>query len=228
VANNPINFIDSDGRDIVLAGSQEAQDAYLKMLYNSTGNTYKLDENNKLSLVGTDKDFKGTRSETLINTIQSGIDAKDVYSLSLVGASGDDHNVFIDSYETKQIDISDLTTLGNASTALQGAAIGHFLNEVQVGGAFETAHAPSLQVEGKIFGELAGDKSITTRKDYPIGAPTGGFQNVIFEYNSSNKFQFKQGATSTTRGTGQFFGPVEITEIVVISNGQLKSVKKIK
>jgi len=29
-------------------------------------------------------------------------------------------------------------------------------------------------------------------------------------------------------GTGQFFGPIEITEVVITLNGQLKSVKKVK
>jgi len=86
---------------------------------------------------------KGNRSQTLINVIQSGIDAKETYTLSLVGNKKDDKGVFIDSYSDKKIDVSDLKTLGKASTALQGAAIGHFLNEVQVDGDFNTAHQAS-------------------------------------------------------------------------------------
>ena len=86
---------------------------------------------------------KGNRSQTLINVIQSGIDAKETYTLSLVGNKKDDKGVFIDSYSDKKIDVSDLKTLGKASTALQGAAIGHLLNEVQVDGDFNTAHQAS-------------------------------------------------------------------------------------
>lgn len=225
-ANNPILYIDPDGREIVLPGSKKAQDAYVKMLHASTGNNYAIVDN-KLTLVGADANFKGTKSQTLINTIQSGIDAKDVYTMNLVGDKKDDKGVFIDSYSEMKIDVSDLKTLGDASTALQGAAIGHFLNEVQVGGEFDPAHQASLGVEGVIYGELVGDNTITTRRDYATGAPENGSQTVIYEYNSKNKFQLQQGATSTTKGTGQFIGPVEIKETTVTPTGELKSAKKV-
>ncbi len=72
-----------------------------------------------------------------------------------------------------------MATLGKESTALQGAAIGHFLNEIQAEAGYSTAdektretmfnkaHEPSLGVDGIIFGELVGDKSITTITGYP-------------------------------------------------------------
>ena len=141
-AGNPVKLIDTDGREIFLPGSKKAQEEYVKMLYASTGNNYAI-ENDKLIYKGTDIDFKGNRSQTLINVIQSGIDAKETYTLSLVGNKKDDKGVFIDSYSDKKIDVSDLKTLGKASTALQGAAIGHFLNEIQVDGNFNTAHQAS-------------------------------------------------------------------------------------
>ena len=80
---NPVKLIDTDGRDIFLPGNK-AQEEYIKMLYASTGNNYAI-ENDKLIYKGTDIDFKGNRSQTLINVIQSGIDAKETYTLSLVG-----------------------------------------------------------------------------------------------------------------------------------------------
>ncbi|MGR7813993.1 hypothetical protein [Lacinutrix undariae] len=196
------------------------------MLHASTGNNYSI-INNKLTFVGVDANFKGAKSQTLINTIQSGIGAKGVCTMNLVGDKRDDKGVFIDSYSKMEIDISDLKTLGGASSALQGAAIGHFLNEVQVGGAYDPAHQASLGVEGVIYGELVGDNTITTRRDYETGAPQNGYQNVIYEYNSKNKFQLQQGATSTTKGTGQFIGPLEITELRVVGTGELKSAKKV-
>ena len=82
-AGNPVKFIDIDGREIFLPGNK-AQEEYIKMLYASTGNNYAI-ENDKLIYKGTDIDFKGNRSQTLINVIQSGIDAKETYTLSLVG-----------------------------------------------------------------------------------------------------------------------------------------------
>ncbi|WP_288443868.1 DUF6443 domain-containing protein [uncultured Chryseobacterium sp.] len=225
--NNPIRFIDPDGREIVLPGSKEAQDEYVKMLHSSTGNNYAI-ENNKLKLVEVDANFKGVKSQTLINTIQSGIDAKDVYTMNLVGDKQDDKQIFIDSYSEKKIDISDLKTLGNASTALQGAAIGHFLNEVQAQGNFDAAHQASLGVEGAVYGELVGDNTITSRKDYATGIPQNGFQTVIFEYNSNNRYELQQGATSTTKGTGRFIGTIEIQEATIKPTGEFKSVNKVK
>ena len=225
-AENPVKLIDTDGREIFLSRNKKAQEEYLKMLYVSTGNNYAI-ENDKLIYKGTDIDFKGNRSQTLINVIQSGIDAKETYTLSLVGNKKDDKGVFIDSYSDKKIDVSDLKTLGKASTALQGAAIGHFLNEVQVDGDFNTAHQASLKKEGLIYGELVGDSTITERRDYPLGHPQDGLQTIIYEYNSRNKFQLQQGAISTTKGTGQYIGPVEIKETTVSSTGKLKSANKV-
>ena len=225
-AGNPVKLIDTDGREIFLPGNKKAQEEYIKMLYASTGNNYAI-ENDKLIYKGTDIDFKGNRSQTLINVIQSGIDAKETYTLSLVGNKKDDKGVFIDSYSDKKIDVSDLKTLGKASTALQGAAIGHFLNEVQVDGDFNTAHQASLKKEGLIYGELVGDNTITERRDYPLGPPQDGLQTIIYEYNSRNKFQLQQGAISTTKGTGQYIGPVEIKETTVSSTGKLKSANKV-
>ena len=224
---NPINLMDIDGREIFLHGSEEAQNAYVKMLYESTGNKYAV-ENNKLTFIGFDTNFEGKKSQTLIKTIQSGIDAKETYNLNLVGDNSDDHSVFIDSYNSKNIDISDLKVLGEASTALQGAAIGHFLNEVQVGGEFSTAHEASLKTEGLIYGELVGDNTIKARKEYQLAAPKDGVQTIIFEYNSTNKFKLEQGATSTTKRTGKFIGHVEITETTVLSTGELRSVNKME
>lgn len=149
----------------------------------------------------------------------------------MVGINGDDENVFIDSYENKQIDISDLSKIGKASSALQGALIGHFLNEVQVGGEFEDAHAPSLNVEGKIYGELVGDKTITTRIDYSTGEAVGGYQSVIFEYNANNRFKILQGATSISTTSYELNGvkvPFPVRAINTVSTGELKSVKKLK
>ncbi|MGJ1323030.1 RHS repeat-associated core domain-containing protein [Sphingobacterium faecium] len=225
-ANNPIRFIDPDGREIFLPGDKDAQEAYLKMLYKSTGNNYSIIDN-KLTFLNSDKDFIGLRSETLINTIQKGMDAKDVYILNLVGGSGDDKGVFIDSYNDKKIDISDLGKLGKVSTALQGAAIGHYLNEVQESGGFDVAHKSSLKVEGKIYGELSGFKDITQRTDYS-NAPSNGYQTVIFKYNAKNIYELLQGATSTTKQTFVEMGGVKIpaNEVIVTPTGELKSVKK--
>ena len=125
-------------------------------------------ENDKLIYKGTDIDFKGNRSQTLINVIQSGIDAKETYTLSLVGN----------------------------------------------------------KKEGLIYGELVGDNTITERRDYPLGPPQDSLQTIIYEYNSRNKFQLQQGAISTTKGTGQYIGPVEIKETTVSSTGKSKSANK--
>jgi len=223
--NNPVNRIDPTGMIWQVFGDEEAQKAYLQMLYNSTGNHYKLD-GNTLVLVGADANFKGAKSETLINVIQQGIDSKEIYTLNLVGARGDDHNVFIDSYSNRQIDISDLKLVGETSTALQGALVGHFLNEVQVPGGFEVAHAASLLVEGRIFGELVGDPTITTRVCHTSNINENG-HTIIFQYGSRHRFELVQGV----RFAG--YTPYNIGGHIFNSpsydpTGALKSVRRIR
>jgi len=228
--NNPVRNVDPDGKEIQLPGDRKAQDAYVQMLHNSTGNNYSIAKN-KLSYEGVDADFSENKSEILTNTIQKGIDAKDVYTLSLVGTESDDKGVFIDRYKDNKIDVSDLKSLGDASSALQGAAIGHFLNEVQdPSNDFNTAHKASLGVEGKIYGELIGDKTITTRTDYATGAARNGYQTVIYQYNATNKFELQQGAKSTITTANILNGvkvPFPVNTVTTTLTGELNSVKKL-
>lgn len=195
------------------------------MLYQSTGNIYQINQDGQLSFIRSDDSFLQPKSDYLAKIIQSGIDSEVEYSLSLVGGEKDDPNVFIDSYYSMQIDISDLSLIGKTSTAFQGAVIGHFLNEIQSKGPFEKAHAESLEAEGKIYGELIGDLSITSRKDYGMNDFQNGYQSVMYEYNPNNRFILKQGAKSISTVSG-WMGSIPINIIEVVSNGRLKSVKR--
>ena len=226
-ANNPILIEDVEGKSIRLTGSIEGINTYLGFLYKTTGNRYSVIDG-FLVLTNTDDSFKGAKSATLANTINAGIRSSKEYSLEIVGAKKDDKSVFIDSYSERKIDASDLKKLGKASQALQGAAIGHYLHEIQVDGTFDDAHKESLLIEGIIYGELVGDKSVTRRIDYST-APSNGFQNVIYKYDNGDTFTLVQGAVSRKTGDkveiipgSGLFAPV--TE--VNATGQLKSVTK--
>ena len=226
-ANNPILIEDVEGKSIRLTGSIEGINTYLGFLYKTTGNRYSVIDG-FLVLTNTDDSFKGAKSATLANTINAGIRFSKEYSLEIVGAKKDDKSVFIDSYSERKIDASDLKKLGKASQALQGAAIGHYLHEIQVDGTFDDAHKESLLIEGIIYGELVGDKSVTRRIDYST-APSNGFQNVIYKYDNGDTFTLVQGAVSRKTGDkveiipgSGLFAPV--TE--VNATGQLKSVTK--
>ena len=224
-AGNPVNLVDPEGSFIYLFGDTRAINQYLEMLYQSTGNIYQINQGGQLSFIRSDDSFFRPKSEYLAKIIQSGIDSEVEYSLYLVGDKKDDPNVFIDSYYSMQIDISDLSLIGKTSPAFQGAAIGHFLNEIQSEGPFEKAHAESLEAEGKIYGELIGDLSISSRKDYGMNDIQNGYQSVVYEYNPNNRFILKQGAKSISTISG-WMGNIPITIIEVVSNGRLKFVKR--
>ena len=219
-AGNPITFADPNGEDLIINGSCILKQIYLEMLHNSTGNIYAFDDKNKLMLKGKDFDFNGESSQTLSALVSSAINSERVYSFSLTGEKGDDKSVFIDSYETKQLDISDLKKIGKTSIALQGALIGHQINEIMVGGDYLTAHNESLKKEGVIHGELVGDCSISSRIQFP-NMPDRPFDN-IFEYNANHSFLLKSGGCIITKKIG------DIGTITTFnSNGELKKVKKL-
>lgn len=211
------------------------------MLNYATGNIYEIDSNNKLIFKNAETDFKGNKSTILINILQKGIDAAETYTLNLVGAEKDDYNVFIDSFSEGRIDVFDLDTIGKVSTALQGAIIGHFLNEIQelenydladksiIEAAFSLAHNNSLEIEAKIFGELINVEGLNKRIDYPTGAAENGYQNIVYQYGELYKFQFKQGAKSTIKETMIDVGGVKIkgNEIITVPTGELKSIRKL-
>ena len=219
-AGNPITFTDPNGEDLIINGSCILKQIYLEMLRNSTGNIYAFDDKNKLMLKGKDFDFNGESSQTLSALVSSAINSERVYSFSLTGEKGDDKSVFIDSYETKQLDISDLKKIGKTSIALQGALIGHQINEIMVGGDYLTAHNESLKKEGVIYGELVGDCSISSRIQFP-NMPDRPFDN-IFEYNANHSFLLKSGGCIITKKIGDIG-----TITTVNSNGELKKVKKL-
>lgn len=235
--NNPILFIDPDGREIYLPGDISSQLLYLKMLYSSTGNNYEI-KNNRLFFLNADENFKGKKSTTLSKIIEDGLNSKEKYILNLVGAKGDDKSVFIDSFLEGKIDISDLKKIGKASIELQGAVIGHFLSEVQgMKGydiadtksrmaAFNPLHNSALTTETAIMKELSGENGITMRKDFGTSV-VNGYQNITYDYGKV-RFTLIQGSTSITQGTGSYFGKVEIMREITNSNGELKSVKKLQ
>ncbi len=219
-AANPITLTDPSGKVLIVNGSNSLQQAYLEMLHNSTGNIYAFDDKNKLIFKGKDSNFKGELSQTLSALVNSAINSETEYSFSLTGEKNDDKSVFIDSYETKQLDMSDLEKIGKTSVALQGALIGHQINEIMVGGDYLTAHDESLKKEGVIYGELVGDNSISSRTQPPT-MPDSPLDN-IFVYNANHSFLLISGGNIITKKIGTIG-----TITTVKSNGELKKVKKL-
>jgi hypothetical protein len=100
------------------------------------------------------------------------------------------------------------------------------LNEVQEPGGFDPAHKASLGVEGKIYGEMVGDNTITTRTDQ-TSEVTDGYQSVTYQYNSTNKFEILQGAKATGTYETINIGGFEFKAPAYESSGELKSAKKL-
>ncbi len=196
------------------------------MLYASTGIIYGIDDNNQLFVKQFDDSFQGVRSESLEAVIKSAIDSIEDYSITIVGSKNDDKDIFIDSYEGLKVDITDLQKIGEASMPLQGALIGHYLNEIQFDGSFDEAHQSSLIVETQIMKELSGADDIETRKSYPLSSElVGNYHDIIYDYGPKHQFVFRQGASIRSETVTSAYG-FPITIFLVEYNGRLKSVKK--
>ena len=219
---NPIKFVDPDGRDWEIYGSNTAKSCYLEMLYHATGNRYSIDDNNILRFDYSDENFTGNKSQTLIQLLDNGINDNVIHSFTLVGDNTDDENVFIDSYSERKVDVADLTLMGETSVALQGAVIGHFLNEIKIGGNYNDAHFNSLEKEGVIYGELINNKTISNRLE--IITATNNKQQYIdirFYYNSSESFILRQQARIQNTPIGKIGVKTDI-----IGSGKLLKVWK--
>ena len=59
---------------------------------------------------------------------------------------------------------------------------------MQVGRGYGAAHEISAYIEGKIFGEWIGDKTVGTRDEQPTGP-----DSIIYNYTSNDKLELKQG-----------------------------------
>lgn len=132
--------------------------------------------------------------------------------------------MFIDSYESKQIDISDLKKIGDASSAFQAAVIGHFVNEIQYG-SFEEGHRFSLNFESEVFSEISGEL-VQARTDYQKSSSNDGLVPVIFKYSDKIKFEIMQGASRTKVGEEELIQGIKAPIYEQKLNRKIKSVKK--
>lgn len=198
--NNPIRFIDPNGKEVDVSGSDKDVEAFLKMLNKVSGNIYEV-KDGKLALVKESKANKKTA--TIRKTIGDAISSKDVIDVGLMRGKDD---VYIDSWETAEVDMDDLENLDNKD--LQAGAIGHFLNErgsvKEEGGyankanrtkdIFNKYHPGALDVEAKIVGEMNGI-DITKAGGFPVkfeqrdvnGRPQDVMIYRYFYYDNENK-----------------------------------------
>src|SRR5690606_29793884 len=111
-----------------ITGTKKLVKQFKKMLEKRTGNKYDIDNEGYLSNIGgySNSETTNKKSGELSDLIENiNLSNKEI-TLDLISNSNE---VFIDSYDTGEVDVSDLKILGKSSKALQAAFIGHILSE---------------------------------------------------------------------------------------------------
>jgi hypothetical protein len=242
VANNPILFIDPDGRDFIVNGKDKHINEFLEQLSKLTGNTYSRDS--KSGLVSRTNEKLNTESNENVSGVLSQlvdgiINNKDLkVGFDLVKNSDD---VLFDNFTSGQVDIGDL---GKSENAYAAGQIGHILQERastegdggyanvanRTEANYNKAHNTALGTEGGIVTSMLGlpyssrnesqnfiPNSANTAYQYNVSVSYG---SAVYQYSHSMKGTFYQGDDGKLRiDTSKPFG---------IGGTILKNVKKVK
>jgi hypothetical protein len=246
MGDNPILFIDGDGRELIVRGSTASQDAYAGMLTKTTGRQVTINHETGVLSIGDPVNGKGKTSAILANVVDNVVKDTYKYQVSLTGDKGDDAGVWIDSYKKAQIDIADLKTVEKGTdNALLAGVLGHFLFEISStadyndegsrDGKFAEAHAKALGKEGEIVGTMLGiGTNARTTIPQQVSGEDAKEQDIIFSYGSGDKivdYLLTQGVSGVkvTKGTTNIGGvDIPTTTYETIENGKLRKAKKQK
>ncbi|MGB1207489.1 MAG: RHS repeat-associated core domain-containing protein [Chitinophagales bacterium] len=177
--NNPIVFIDPDGKEVELAATKKERKQVAKALNKGLGGKYKakFDKNGKLTLKKTSNKALNESETALFDTLNDAIQDENTVKLETV--SGAERNdVFIDkaplpqdSDKTQKLDLTDMAQIEKQSQGVmtQQGMLGHAIkeaHEIQANGNYHdahvtggTAHSLGFEVQSSIDGYTIGSTS---------------------------------------------------------------------
>jgi hypothetical protein len=153
-ANNPILYIDPRGDTLNVSSQQQtAIDEFNNANLEGTGGYYQttLDENGNVVITATEKKGEMTEGQqNYFETLSSVVNSRVKTSLNLVE---DDSDIEVADYETKTIDMGDITKIGNGKTLSKSSILGHEIWEqfnLAYGVDIYKAHESGSNKEGEI------------------------------------------------------------------------------
>jgi len=165
VQNNPLKFIDPNGKTLTLTGTDA--DALVEELEKKTG--YQLSRDSKTGRVTIDKGSKRNKrgtSKDLAKLLKQIINDKKTDVAIDVGQN--QPGVFYDSFATRELDIADHKALDAKAPEFAADSLGHVLKEYYTANkkyagqpdsvAFPPSHDEALKFESKVLSNFTGKK----------------------------------------------------------------------
>lgn len=168
VANNPLIFVDPDGKDIILAGTRKQQKQFVRLLSQRTGNKYRVDRNgnvfNKNGRVNAQTNNK--KSGRLSQLTENAINGNNNITIGLVdnAPQAGRNGMEFDSYDSGQLDLHDFKV---SDRRTQAGQLGHIITERELtpnyqdpanrtNANFQVGHNAGLTEESAIITEMSG------------------------------------------------------------------------
>ena len=157
--NNPLRYVDPDGRVLVLAGTQSARTLATSIANGGLfGQQLVIGSNGVASLKRTAEQGPPTQQQAaMAEVLRSAIDDPKTTSISLSEGSS---STAVGSFYGRDIDVTDIAAFGRGPVTPAAAAFGHEIAEQyagQVGGQSRAAaHAAGSKAQGAISGWTRG------------------------------------------------------------------------
>lgn len=150
--DNPVTFIDPDGKEVRVTGSDEDKKLLKAELFQATGMQVDVKGG---KLVAEGKRDSSVGSASAAKDLTKAIGMKQTITMSVVS---NDAKTEVDAVRTGKVDVGDIKSLFQVNRDLGTGAIAHILSErisMAQGQGFEAAHNQALKDEATAFGHGA-------------------------------------------------------------------------
>ena len=210
VANNPLIYVDPDGKDLILAGDKKNVDRTIAVANKGIGmNIVKTDKNGNVTMKSlSDKQFSKLSSEQkgMYGVMKDVIGKKG--EVVKIGVESGSKDVLIGSYKSEKIDIADIEAFGTGKAVNAASTLGHELKEQK-----------EKQLNGEGYGDshadgMTAEKSIT------------GYERQSAMASSTSITQNADGSISGNADVNYTKGSETVKASIIIENSNVKEVKR--